>query len=156
MARKIYRNEKEKVIGGVCAGLADYFDIDVVIIRVIFIATALVWGSSILLYIVLWIAMPTQPRQELKEPATEEQSGTHHSFSVPNEAIELRKKKFREILAIILILIGISATLDNFLYWFSGKYWLPLILITIGIILLLYPASKAKEQKMEEIKNDHC
>lgn len=155
MARKIYRNEKEKVIGGVCAGLADYFDIDVVIIRVIFIATALVWGSSIILYIVLWIAMPAQPRKELKESTTEEQSEPQHSFSVPNEAYELRKKKFREILAIILILIGISATLDNFLYWFSGKYWLPLVLIAIGIVLLLYPTSKVNEQKVEGIRNDN-
>lgn len=55
--RRMYRDPDNRVIGGVCTGLAAYWNIDPVIIRVIFIALIIV-GAGLVIYLVLWIVMP--------------------------------------------------------------------------------------------------
>lgn len=52
--------KKEKKIFGVCSGLGDYFDIDPTIVRVLFLASVLLFGTGILLYIILAIVMPDE------------------------------------------------------------------------------------------------
>lgn len=56
--KKLYRNPDEKVIGGVANGLATYLDLDVTVIRVLFVLSIFLGGSGLLLYIVLWIILP--------------------------------------------------------------------------------------------------
>jgi phage shock protein PspC (stress-responsive transcriptional regulator) len=56
--RRLYRNENDKVLGGVCSGLANYFNIDVVIARIIFVVL-LFSGVGFLTYIIMWIAVPS-------------------------------------------------------------------------------------------------
>lgn len=56
--KRFYRDTDNKVIGGVCAGLAAYFRIDPVVLRILFVITALLWGGGILLYLILWFATP--------------------------------------------------------------------------------------------------
>lgn len=59
MEKKLYRNEHDKAIAGVASGLADYMQIDVTIIRLLFVLTTIfLAGSGILAYIVLWIVAP--------------------------------------------------------------------------------------------------
>ncbi|MFO7615784.1 MAG: PspC domain-containing protein [Bacteroidales bacterium] len=56
-SRRMYRDPDDKPIGGVCSGLAYYFNTDPLLIRILFII-ALFMGFGFLLYIVLWIALP--------------------------------------------------------------------------------------------------
>ncbi len=56
--RRFYRDSDRKVIGGVCSGIASYFNIDPVLIRVIFLIFLAFGGSSFWIYIILWIAIP--------------------------------------------------------------------------------------------------
>ncbi len=58
-ARRLYRDENDKVLGGVCAGLANYFGIDIVIVRIIFVVLAISFGFGLIPYIILWIAVPS-------------------------------------------------------------------------------------------------
>ncbi|MCQ2314336.1 MAG: PspC domain-containing protein [Bacteroidales bacterium] len=58
--RRLIRDVYNGKISGVCAGLADYLDIDVTIIRVVFIFMALCGLSGLLLYLIFLIVMPTQ------------------------------------------------------------------------------------------------
>ncbi|NQU18705.1 PspC domain-containing protein [bacterium] len=60
MMKKLYRSTKDKKLVGVCSGLASYFNLDPAIIRIIFLLTALVWGVSVVIYIVCWICMPEE------------------------------------------------------------------------------------------------
>jgi phage shock protein C len=48
------------MIGGVCGGLAEYFNIDPTIVRLIFVATALLGGPGLLVYLILWIITPLE------------------------------------------------------------------------------------------------
>ncbi|MFH1622812.1 MAG: PspC domain-containing protein [Candidatus Omnitrophota bacterium] len=45
-------------MAGVCSGLANYFNIDPAIVRIVFLLTAIFWGVSIILYFVCWICIP--------------------------------------------------------------------------------------------------
>lgn len=56
--RKVKRDSYKGILGGVCEGLGEYFSIDPVIIRLMFIATSLMLGGGILTYIIAWIIIP--------------------------------------------------------------------------------------------------
>lgn len=56
--RRLYRNPNDKVIGGVCSGVANYFDIDPVIVRLVFAVLFLTAGIGLLAYILAWIIIP--------------------------------------------------------------------------------------------------
>jgi len=59
--KKLYRKPKEQMIAGVCAGLAEYLNLDLVIVRLIFVLLLLMGGHGLLIYVILWIIMPVQP-----------------------------------------------------------------------------------------------
>jgi phage shock protein PspC (stress-responsive transcriptional regulator) len=57
--KRLFRDENDKVVGGVCSGLANYFGIDVVIIRIIFVVLLVAGGFGFITYLILWIAVPS-------------------------------------------------------------------------------------------------
>ena len=57
--KRLYRDENDKILGGVCAGLANYFGIDVVVVRIIFVVLAISFGFGLIPYIILWVAVPS-------------------------------------------------------------------------------------------------
>ena len=59
--KRLLRSNTNSVIGGVCGGIGDYFNIDPVIARIIFVITA-IFGAGFLVYIILWIMMPEANR----------------------------------------------------------------------------------------------
>lgn len=58
--RRLYRAENDKILGGVCAGLANYLKIDPAIVRIVFVLLTTGWGAGFLVYIVLWLILPTR------------------------------------------------------------------------------------------------
>lgn len=56
--RRLYRNPRNRMIGGVCSGLGNYFDIDPVIVRLLFLVLFLTGGIGVLAYILAWIIIP--------------------------------------------------------------------------------------------------
>src|SRR5271169_3986159 len=59
--KRLMRSSTDKKIGGVCAGLADYFDMDPTLVRVIWLLAIFCAGTGFLAYIVLWIVLPLAP-----------------------------------------------------------------------------------------------
>jgi phage shock protein PspC (stress-responsive transcriptional regulator) len=59
--RRLVRSTTDKKIAGVAAGLADYFDLDPTIIRVVWLLAFLCGGAGLLAYVILWIALPPGP-----------------------------------------------------------------------------------------------
>ncbi len=57
--KKLYRNMRNKMIGGVAAGLGDYFAIDPTLVRLAFVALALLGGPGIVVYLIMWIVVPS-------------------------------------------------------------------------------------------------
>jgi phage shock protein C len=59
--RKLYRSRTNRQVAGVCGGLAQYFNLDATLIRVLFVLLAVLGGSGIVLYLALWIIVPKEP-----------------------------------------------------------------------------------------------
>jgi phage shock protein C len=60
-AKRLMRSSRDKKIGGVCAGLADYFDLDPTLVRIVWLLAVFFAGTGFLVYIILWIALPLAP-----------------------------------------------------------------------------------------------
>lgn len=59
MAKRIYRNSCNKMVAGVCSGLADYFDIDPTIVRIAWLAALFCWGTGLFAYLIAVILIPS-------------------------------------------------------------------------------------------------
>jgi phage shock protein C len=59
--RKLMRSRTDRKIAGVCAGFAEYFDLDVTIVRVVWLIVAFFGGGGVLAYIIAWIVIPEEP-----------------------------------------------------------------------------------------------
>ncbi len=72
-SKRLYRDPENRVLGGVCAGLGAYFNIDPIIFRVIFVIAVVFYGFSVVPYVILWIVMPRavtiKQKLEMKGPA---------------------------------------------------------------------------------------
>lgn len=64
--KRLYRSAKDRILGGVCGGIADYFNIDPTIIRILWILFGMAYGSGLLAYLIAWIIIPRNPNQKWK------------------------------------------------------------------------------------------
>jgi phage shock protein C len=61
LTNRLYRSQTDRMVAGVCGGLAKYFNIDPTVIRLVFLVMALAGGPGVLLYLLLWIITPIEP-----------------------------------------------------------------------------------------------
>ena len=153
MTKPLTRNRRKAVCGGVAAGFADYFDVDVVFVRLCFVLLALLNGIGILLYILSWIIMPAEDREQERgamptgEKIVEEVrvAGEKVADSARHAA---RSGRGHAIGGAILIVLGVMFLLDEFSWMFHWPHWLrfstlwPLILVAVGISLLMRSREK--------------
>jgi phage shock protein C len=59
--RKLMRSRTDRKIAGVCAGFAEYFDLDVTVVRVVWLIVAFFGGGGVLAYVIAWIVVPEEP-----------------------------------------------------------------------------------------------
>jgi phage shock protein C len=138
--KKLYRDEYNKMIGGVCKGLADYFDIDVSLVRALFLLALILKGGGVIIYIVLLIVLPKkqagfgQPYVDYTVPP---QSNTADPFTY--QAPVRKKSNFSRIAGVVLIALGSILILDEYHIipdWDFHHLWpVPMILIGLAIIV---------------------
>lgn len=120
--KRLYRDPDNKVMGGVCGGLGAYFGIDPVIFRVVFALALILYGSGVLMYMVLWIAMPkartTSEKLQMKgskvdissieKSVKEELSGLKKNEATTKigRAIRLLLNAIAQVILVILKYIG--------------------------------------------------
>ncbi len=61
MAEKLYRSQKNRILGGVCGGIAEHYGWDPTLVRLAWVAVTLFAGAGALLYAIAWIIMPKKP-----------------------------------------------------------------------------------------------
>ncbi len=141
---QLYRSTTNKVIAGVCGGLGEYFDIDPMIIRALFVLAFFMSGTGILLYIVLWLVIPDRPRREtlsrdhLKETVREMKARAVDVVDELRGANEAKMESRQSWLAILVVIVGVMFLLRNFdmLTIFDFERLWPLILIIFGFAIL--------------------
>jgi phage shock protein C len=147
MEKKLHRIPDQAVLGGVASGIANYLQIDVVIVRVLFVVMLLLplppsFGWTGLIYIILWAVLPTGP-------ASQTPSGVSFDFTSPTQSGE--KKGNDQTVMIIggaLVLFGALMLMNEFPIWYQFKrYFWPIVLIGVGAFLILRQRDKANEEK---------
>jgi phage shock protein C len=63
--KKLMRSSNNKMIAGVCGGLADYLNLDPTVVRLIFMLLFFLGGHGLLVYLILWLVMPVQMVEQL-------------------------------------------------------------------------------------------
>ncbi len=67
--KKLYRSNNDRWLAGVCGGIAEYFDLDPTLIRVLFILFGFAVGGGLIIYLILWLIIPQAPQDEVAEPS---------------------------------------------------------------------------------------
>ncbi len=156
MEEKLYRSRKRRVIGGVAAGLGEYFNLDPILVRVILIIISLINGIGIILYIILWIIIPEEPWEmaydfgnkgatatgSVKDKSDDSKNPETNTADVNFEDLNTKtdQKKSntgRTVFGIILIGAGLLFLVDNIFPYFDFEDFLPLALIAGGIALII-------------------
>ncbi len=60
-SKRLYRSRDNRVIAGICGGMGEYFDVDPVVLRVIWLVLILGFGTGILAYLICWLVIPSEP-----------------------------------------------------------------------------------------------
>ena len=146
--KRFYRSTTDRVVGGVAAGLAEYFALDPVLIRLLFVLFAIFGGGGVLVYIIMWIVIPEKPMNlNQTQPAMEtnqnpQEGSTPSSPDIKKEAPADKKKRGSLIGGLVLITVGAIFLADEFIPNVDfGDLW-PLILIVIGAGLLINTFAK--------------
>jgi phage shock protein C len=137
-SKRLYRNRTDKVIAGVASGLGDYFLMDPILIRLLFVILTLAGGGGVLIYIIMWIVTPEKPLI-LQEPLKQEPMETQpYPTSDPkNPGMPQQKKKGSLVGGLVLITLGVLFLADSFFENVDfGDLW-PLLLVAIGVGLLV-------------------
>jgi phage shock protein C len=128
--RRLYRSQKNKMIAGVCGGYAEYFDVDPVIMRLLFVLLAFFGGSGFLIYVASMILLPKRPLD-----AADAEAGLSHDSNV----------SVRFILGAVLVVVGVIFLLSNlglfaFMHaWnFTWEFIFPILLILLGMAIIYY------------------
>ncbi|MEJ5351097.1 MAG: PspC domain-containing protein [Melioribacteraceae bacterium] len=144
MQKKLYRSRKFRVLGGVAGGLAEYFNLDPILMRVIFVLFSLINGIGVLLYIILWIIIPEEPFEVAYniERETSKETSEENAKPYKTEVEYKRNGSGRVIFGVILILIGLLFLAERFIPAFCFEDIIPLTLVIIGIFLIWNSVSK--------------
>ena len=122
--KKLYRSRQQRVIGGVCGGIAEYFDIDPILVRLGFILFFFADGAGLLAYIIAWIIIP--------ENSTFEED----TIDVNNSSSDNDSGKHKT-LGIILIVLGAFLLLNRVIPQLYIRHLWPLFLVGLGIVLIV-------------------
>jgi phage shock protein C len=153
MKNKLYRSKKDCVIGGVCGGIAEYFDIDPTLVRLLAILIFFFGGSGIIAYIIGWIIIPQNPNGNTEDNSENKseikgktKKGTDKADKKAEENLSEERLKGNSernkniILGIILIITGLifmGGTLFPWITWIAwGTFW-PVIIIVVGLVIII-------------------
>ena len=145
--KRLFRSHKDKIIAGICGGLGDYFDVDPVIFRALFVVLTFVNGIGLLLYAIFWIVVPQESVGV--QSNNENTQHTHRtSYSNPKSVysnatafvpkVFKKRRTGRIMVALLAILIGVIALLSNLFSFDLLRFeilW-PLFLIFIGFYFI--------------------
>ncbi len=160
MTRRLTRDTKNAILGGVAAGVANYFGVDPVLVRIVFIALVFLSGFGLVAYVVGWIIVPRDDKAAdapgsagaSPQPAGGAAVPVDHIVETVREAGERLADEFhrtppgegrgRMVAGTTLIVLGVLFLLDRLAWWHWPRWarlsnlW-PVILIAVGVAVIL-------------------
>ena len=138
--KRLYRSKHNRVVAGVCGGIAEYFNIDPTIIRIIWVVVGLTYGVGILAYIIASIIIPNNKfdasYNTWNEQSKSEDFETGFNPNDWKQEAKYDSDKSRNVVGIILIAVGVIFLARQLFSWFDLKVVLPLAFIGLGALLI--------------------
>jgi phage shock protein C len=132
--RRLHRSRRDRVFAGVCGGLAEYFGVDAVLLRIVAVALALSGGAGFLPYVIAWIAIP----EDGLGGAEPEPGARPVEYDDPGVAAS--RARSRAVAVIVggaaLVAAGVLMLLNRLLPWVDGALMWPLIVVGAGVAIL--------------------
>ena len=141
--RLLRRSRSDRILGGVCAGLADFFGTDPLLIRLVFVVITLMQGAGVLVYVLLWILMPEEGIENAPSGGQAVKSGLEGIRQDFEQAADHLRSgaPYRQSawLGGLLILAGgyLLAANAGLLAWWDWAAAGPVLLIALGLVLLI-------------------
>jgi phage shock protein PspC (stress-responsive transcriptional regulator) len=164
--KRLYRSAKSKVFGGVAGGIAEYFDIDPIIIRLLFVVIAFAGGGGAIVYLILWIALPLEPLTAFNmnmgsgdpsgagnpggQPASDYSAGSSNPFNIPVK----HENRNGLIGGIVLISLGMIFLANRFIPNIHFSDLWPLVLVVLGGVLIATSFAERKSDKTDTKENE--
>jgi phage shock protein C len=149
--KRLYRSRKNRVIAGVCGGIAEYLDVDPVLIRIIAVILLFVGGGSLIAYIIGMIIIPDESK--IFSSSVETQPTPEGPPPPPHTGFTGQSAHTGSlIVGVVMILLGFTFLmrtipfLRHYYWWFWDMGWnffWPSVLIVIGLLIILKAARKA-------------
>ena len=143
-AKRLYRSKTDRMIGGVCGGLAEYFNIDPTIVRLLWALFVLGGGSGIPVYIIAWIIIPEEPitRKRTEEQAESDSdvydsefnknTGTYDAEQKIKEQLE-KERRGKLAIGVGVVIVGIIFLFSQIFTWnISWRFIIGVLLILAG------------------------
>lgn len=147
MNKKLQRPPDTAMIGGVCAGIAEYFGVDPTWIRLLAVLLIFASGFGLVAYLVGWVVIPRGPlTRQAEEVAAPPAARAAEKATQPARGLGF-------IPGVILVIIGMAFLFDNLFFWFDWDYVWPLLLVGGGL-LMIYQAIKPSHAPENEIARD--
>jgi phage shock protein PspC (stress-responsive transcriptional regulator) len=157
---RLYRSTTSRVFGGVAGGIAEYFDVDPIIIRMLFVVIAFAGGGGALVYAILWIAIPQRPiippvynmgsgeTSTPPPPPGTESSQAYTAEPMPPFGMKPERSERGGLIGgLVLITLGSIFLADRFIPHVNfGDLW-PIILVVIGAVLIVSTFSDRRPKK---------
>jgi phage shock protein PspC (stress-responsive transcriptional regulator) len=146
-SKRIYRSDTERVIGGVCGGIGEYFNVDPTWVRVLFVLSIFAKGLGLLGYLIAWIVIPRRQTAAVATDAVAQ--ATPAIPAVPTRPDESGKRGSGFLPGVILVALGGIFLMDRAFYWFDFDYVWPLVIIGIGGALIFQATKPARDAHTE-------
>ncbi|MCF8002384.1 MAG: PspC domain-containing protein [Halanaerobiales bacterium] len=153
MSKKLHRSRKDRVIGGVCGGIAEYFDIDSTLVRLAFLLVLIARGAGLLAYLVAWIIIPEREADTSTGNGSidkdnvvdvgENVNGEPEDNNNFEESEHRNKEKSnsehdrQKIFGVILVVLGAIFMADIWLPHFYWRRFWPLIMVGLGAVIII-------------------
>lgn len=144
MQKRLYRSSSNKIIGGICGGMGEYFGVDPVLVRIIAVLLFFASGYGLLAYIIAWIIVPK-----------------HDLMAEPIDQPRVYPSWNKYLPGILLIGFGIMLLIGDNWHWFNWNFFWPAALILVGLFLVFRREShepdpyQAPEQNGAEVKPEN-
>ncbi len=137
---KLYRSCKDRMIGGVAGGIAEYFQIDSTLVRLVFAILMISGGVGVLAYILAWVIIPENPEcakgksgaEEIKEQA-EKVAKEIKNVAEKNSA---QKEDAKYWVGMVILLFGIALLAQLVFGFHFVKFFLPLAIMLVGVLVI--------------------
>lgn len=131
MEKKLYKSRTDKMLAGVCGGIAEYFSVDPVIVRLIVVVFTLAGGAGLIGYIIGAIIIPASPMEINEDEVTDGSRDPVEKKMAPSP-----RGSGMRIFGVILLALAALLALRQFA-WIPGELIIIVVFVILGVYLIL-------------------